>query len=55
MKLIYKLCNTWILFMFIFLFEISFATDSPVITQSFASEVTEFSIDSHACILVDLD
>lgn len=56
MKLIYRLCSTWILFMFIFLPTISFATDSAVIAESSIGEpTTGLVIDSQACILIDLD
>lgn len=49
MKLIYKLCATWILFVYIFLFSASFATDSSI------NEASDFFVTSQACILLDLD
>ena len=49
MKQIYRLIITWILFMSIFLFSSSSATDTPPL------ESNVLNVDSGACILIDAD
>lgn len=53
MKLIYRLTIAWILFMFIFLFSSSFATDASITSDSSLLESNVLNIGSEACILID--